>query len=193
MKLGSFPRAFLAQTILFLICHARLTSRVKRMHAGGADVTAGRSPLIKGDRPGVDGRVNLIEGKCNRARAFLVSVLDAAGVGAGVRGVGAGGHCRAMVLRRTTCGDPGAATAASDGPKLAGVHRLLQDPARTDSSFPRVNFCEYKIPLPLQFARDKSNRSGLSSRSRDNARYSHYSIILRHYSAASVHTCMLSE
>lgn len=46
------------------------------MHAGGADVTAGRSPLIKGDRPGVDGRVNLIEGKCNRARAFLVSVLS---------------------------------------------------------------------------------------------------------------------
>lgn len=113
------------------------------MHAGGADVTAGRSPLIKGDRPGVDGRVNLIEGKCNRARAFLVSVLDAAGAGAGVRGVGAGGHCRAMVLRRTTCGDPGAAAAAaaSDGPKLDNVHHLLQDPTRTDSGFPRVNFC----------------------------------------------------
>jgi len=115
------------------------------MHAGGADVTAGRSPLIKGDRPGVDGRVNLIEGKCNRARAFLVSVLDAAGAGAGVRGVGAGGHCRAMVLRRTTCGDPGAAATAtaatSDGPNLTGVHHLLQDSARTDSGFPRVNFC----------------------------------------------------
>lgn len=113
------------------------------MHAGSADVTAGRSPLIKGDRPGVDSRVNLIEGKCNRARVFLVSVLDAAGAGTGVRGVGAGGHCRAMVLRRTTCGDPGAA-ATSDGPKLANVHHLLQDPARTDSSFPRVNFCGYK-------------------------------------------------
>lgn len=121
------------------------------MHAGGADVTAGRSPLIKGDRPGVDGRVNLIEGKCNRARAFLVSVLDAAGAGAGVRGVGAGGHCRPMVLRRTTCGDPGAAAAAatSDGPKLANVHHLLQDPARTDSGLPRVNFCQYKtLPFP---------------------------------------------
>jgi len=110
------------------------------MHAGSADVTAGRSPLIKGDRPGVDGRVNLIEGKCNRTRAFLVSVLDATGAGAGVRGVGAGGHCRAMVLRRTTCGDPGAAATAAtanDGPKLD--HHLLQDPARTDSGFPWVS------------------------------------------------------
>ncbi|EGI62447.1 hypothetical protein G5I_09232 [Acromyrmex echinatior] len=63
------------QTILFLICHERLTSRVKRMHAGGADVTAGRSPLIKGDRPGVDGRVNLIEGKYPGALLVAVACL----------------------------------------------------------------------------------------------------------------------
>lgn len=66
----------------------------------------------------------------------------AAGAGADVRGVGASGHCRAMVLRRTTCGDPGAAAGGRAGPGRAAVRHLLQDSARTDSGFPRVNFRE---------------------------------------------------
>lgn len=97
---------------------------------------------MRSTRPrGVDGREYHKYARvkeANRKTALLFSA--AAGAGAGVRGAGASGHCRAMVLRRATCGDPGAAAGGRAGPGRAAVRHLLQDPARTDAGLSRVSF-----------------------------------------------------